>query len=111
LPAEQVFCAGNKVREPIYIWTPAIAPSGMDFYNNNAIAEWKNSLLVAFLKEKKLIQMKLTGNGSAVASVNEYFNDQFGRLRDVAISPDGKVYLCTDNGKNGDMIIEVSKGK
>jgi hypothetical protein len=26
----------------------------------------------------------------------------------VAISPDGKVYLCTDNGNNQDMIIEVT---
>ena len=27
----------------------------------------------------------------------------------MAISPDGKVYLSTDNGSNGDMIIEVTK--
>ena len=54
--------------------------------------------------------MKLSDDGSKVEGVHEYFNDQFGRLRDVAVSPDGIVYICTDNGKNKDMIIEVKKG-
>jgi glucose/arabinose dehydrogenase len=111
LSAEQAFCTDNNVKEPIFAWTPTVAPSGTDFYNNNRIAQWKNSLLVTFLKDQKLRQMKLNASGTAVESVHEYFAGQFGRLRDVAISPDGVVYLCTDNGNNSDMIIEVTKGK
>jgi aldose sugar dehydrogenase len=111
LPAEQTFCAANNVREPIYTWTPTVAPSGTEFYNKNLIPQWKNSLLVTFLKDKKLRQMQLNETGTAIESVHEYFVNQFGRLRDVAISPDGKVYLCTDNGNNADMIIEITKGK
>jgi glucose/arabinose dehydrogenase len=109
LPAEQTFCAANNVKEPIYAWTPTIAPSGMDYYSNNAIAQWKNSLLVTFLKGRRLIQMKLSDDGSTVEGVHEFFNGQFGRLRDVAISPNGTVYIATDNGNNQDMIIEVTK--
>lgn len=111
LPAEQTFCAANNVREPIFTWTPTVAPSGIDFYNRNQIAQWKNSLLVTFLKDKRLRQMQLNETGTEIESVHDYFVNQFGRLRDVAISPDGKVYLCTDNGNNADMIIEVTKGK
>ena len=111
LPAEKSFCADNNVKEPIYAWTPTVAPSGTEFYNSNHISQWKRSLLVTFLKDKKLRQMKLNAAGTAVESVNEYFVGEYGRLRDVAISPDGKVYLCTDNGNNSDMIIEVTKGK
>lgn len=110
LPAEKTFCTANNVREPIYAWTPVIAPSGIAYYNNNKIAQWKNSLLVASLKGQKLVQMKLSDDGSKVEGVHEYFNNQFGRLRDVAVSPDGIVYICTDNGNNKDMIIEVKKG-
>ena len=55
--------------------------------------------------------MQLDETGTEIESVHDYFVNQFGRLRDVAISPDGKVYLCTDNGNNADMIIEVTKGK
>ena len=71
---------------------------------------WKNSLLVAILKDERLIQLKLNDDGSAVDGVHELFVNQFGRLRDIAISPDGKVYLCTDNGDNSDKIIVVAKG-
>jgi glucose/arabinose dehydrogenase len=109
-PQEQSFCAANNVVEPIYAWTPTIAPSGIDYYNNKAIAQWKNSLLVAVLKGKELLQMKLTDDGSAVEEVHEFFKNEFGRLRDVAISPDGKVYICTDNGNHADKIIEIVKG-
>ena len=110
LPEEQTFCAENNVNEPIFAWSPTIAPSGIDFYNNNHIAPWKNSLLVAFLRGRRLIQLKLNDDGSAVEASHEFFVDQFGRLRDIAISPDGKVYICTDNGNNQDKIIVVSKG-
>ena len=109
LPEERTFCNANYVREPIYAWTPVVAPSGMEFYNCNRIPQWKRSLLVTFLKDRKLRQMKLNKTGTAIQSVQEYFVGEFGRLRDVAISPDGKVYLSTDNGNNGDMIIEVTK--
>ena len=108
-PAEESFCAANNVVEPIFAWTPTIAPSGMEYYNKTAISQWKNSLLLAVLKNKMLIQLKLSDDGSIVEGVHEYFVNQFGRLRDVAISPDGKVYLCTDNGNHQDMIIEVTK--
>ena len=109
LPAEQTFCAANNVIEPIYAWSPTIAPSGLDFYNNNYIAQWKNSLLVAILKDQRLIQLKLNDDGSAVDGVHEFFVNKFGRLRDIAIAPDGKVYICTDNGDNADKIIVVTK--
>jgi glucose/arabinose dehydrogenase len=110
MPAELSFCAANNVREPIYTWTPTVAPSGMEFYDKDQISQWKRSLLVTFLKDRRLRQMKLDKSGTVIEGVHEFFVNEFGRLRDVAISPDGKVYISTDNGKNADMIIEVSKG-
>lgn len=110
-PDEQTFCTSNNVKEPIYIWTPTVAPSGMDFYDKSLIPQWRRSLLVTFLKDRRLRQMKLSEDGTAIESVHEFFVNEFGRLRDVAISPDGKVYLCTDNGNNADKIIEITKGK
>jgi aldose sugar dehydrogenase len=111
MPEEQAFCADNDVKEPIYTWTPTVAPSGIDFYDNTLIPQWDRSLLVAFLKDKKLRQMKLNASGTAITGVNEYFINQYGRLRDIAVSPGGKVYISTDNGDNSDVIIEITKGK
>jgi len=55
-----------------------------------------------------LYQLKLDDTFSNITTVNEYFTNAYGRMRDICISPAGKVYICTSNGSN-DRIIEVSK--
>jgi len=44
-----------------------------------------------------------------VTATQTFFQDEWGRLRDLCISPDGKVYICTSNGNNKDVIVEISK--
>ncbi len=95
--AEITFCTANNVKEPIWSWSPSIAPAGMDLYQNAAIPEWNNSLLVAVLKDKKLIQLKLNTDGSGITQQNTYLTNTYGRLRDVLVIPDGRVFLCTSN--------------
>jgi len=105
---EPSFCSANNVAEPIYAWSPTIAPSGIDYYNNPAIPQWQNSLLVAVLKDSELLQMKLNDAGDKIEAVKILYKNTYGRLRDVCISPDGKVYMITSNGTD-DKIIVVSK--
>jgi aldose sugar dehydrogenase len=106
---EQTFCNANNVINPLTSWTPTIAVSGMEYYNNPFFPQWMNSLLVCTLKGSKLVQLKLSlGSAPAVVSSMDYFTNTYGRLRDVCIAPNGKVYICTSNGDN-DKIIEVSK--
>src|SRR3546814_6813236 len=38
-PAEKIFCAANKVKEPLIAWTPTIAPAGLAYYNSTAIPQ------------------------------------------------------------------------
>ena len=103
---EQTFCAANNVVQPIKTWTPTTAPSGLEYYNSNQIPQWKGSLLLTALKDSRLYQLKLNAGNDAVESTTEFLNNKYGRLRDLCISPDGKVYVCTSNGNN-DMIIEI----
>jgi aldose sugar dehydrogenase len=105
---EQTFCSANNVKEPIKAWTPTVAVSGLDYYNNDLIPQWKNSLLLATLKDATLHQLKLDAAGTAVIETNEYYDGKYGRLRDICIAPDGKVYICTGNGSN-DKIVVLSK--
>lgn len=105
---EQDFCSANNVVEPIQAWTPTIATCGLDYYNNDLIPQWKNSLLLVTLKNSRLYQMKLDDTFSKITSTNEYFTNKYGRMRDLCISPQGKVYICTSNGSN-DKLIEISK--
>jgi glucose/arabinose dehydrogenase len=106
--AELSFCNAHNVKEPLKAWTPTIAPSGMDYYSNSGpISQWRNSLLLCTLKGSRLMQLKLNSDGSAITDTKEFLTDTYGRLRDVCVSPQGKVYVCTDNGTN-DKIIEIS---
>lgn len=105
--SEQSFCNANNVKEPLRAWTPTAALCGMDYYNADLIPQWKNSLLVVALKNSRLYQLKLNEEQTGIAETAEYFTDTYGRLRDLCIAPDGKVYISTSNGSN-DKIIEVS---
>jgi glucose/arabinose dehydrogenase len=107
--AEQNFCQTNNVAEPIKAWTPTTAACGLDYYNNNLIPQWKNSLLMVALKDSRLYQMKLSSSFNSIMETNEYFSFKYGRMRDICISPDGKVYICTSNGGNNDRLIVVDK--
>lgn len=113
-PAEITFCNTQNVAEPIWTWSPSIAPAGIDFYRNPAIPEWNNSLLVAVLKGKRLIQLKLNEDGTQITQQNIYLPNTYGRLRDVLSIPDGRLFLCTSNkdyagtpGAGDDKIIEL----
>ena len=96
-PTESQFCADSNVMEPIAAWTPTLAVAGTDFYHHAAIPEWQNSLLVTSLKASSLTALKLSADGRSVITEEIFFEDWFGRLRDICISPDGRVFLAVSN--------------
>ncbi|MCU0380272.1 MAG: PQQ-dependent sugar dehydrogenase [Chitinophagaceae bacterium] len=109
-PDEITFCNQNNVKEPL--WSTGnltIAVSGLDYYNANMIPQWKNSLLLATLKDATLYQFQLSSNGQSIVSGKQYFRGNWGRLRDICVSPAGRVYICTSNGGNNDRLIEIQK--
>ena len=105
--SEQSFCDANDVTEPLINWTPTIAVCGIDYYDSDSIPQWKNSLLMCTLKGSTLYQLKLGGNQQSVDSVAKFLEGEYGRLRDVCVAPDGRVFVCTSNGGNEDVIVEV----
>ncbi len=106
---EMNFCTANNVKEPIWSsGNSTIAVCGLDHYGGNRIPEWKDCLLMLTLKDASLRALKLSVDGKRIAGEHTYFKNRFGRLRDICISPAGKVYICTSNGSNGDVLLEVS---
>tara|TARA_Y100000385_G_C13106824_1_gene648514 strand:+ start:1760 stop:3034 length:1275 start_codon:yes stop_codon:yes gene_type:complete len=95
-PTEMNFCVDNNIVEPLINWTPTIAPSDIIWYNHPAIPEFQNTLLMTVLKDKMLVRFQFTDNGQTVASETEFFNYEWGRLRDICISDDGRIYLATN---------------
>ncbi|MFT5512904.1 MAG: glucose/arabinose dehydrogenase [Bacteroidia bacterium] len=94
-PPENVFCSDSNVVEPLVAWTPTIAPSDIIWYDNWAIPEFRNKLLMTVLKDKSLIVFEFNEAGDSVISEKKYFKNEFQRLRDICVSPNGKIYLAT----------------
>jgi glucose/arabinose dehydrogenase len=84
--------AGNG----IWNYTPTIAPAGCVYYDAELIPQWRGSLLFVTLKDSSLRRLTLAEDGS-VTGEEVLYRGAFGRLRDVAVGPDGAVYLATSN--------------
>jgi hypothetical protein len=93
---ELTFCAANNVREPLTIWTPTIAPAGLVYYDSPAIPGWRGSLLLAVLKNSRMVQLPLNATGTAIGTQTDFIAT-YGRLRSICVSPQGKVYVGTSN--------------
>jgi len=98
-PAEMTFCSNNDIQEPVMTWTPTIAPADMAYYSNPAFPEFDGSILMAVLKEKKVIALKLNNTGDAVLGDEDYLTNSIGRIRDVAVGASQEIYFAT-NGPN-----------
>jgi glucose/arabinose dehydrogenase len=87
--------------DPIYQWTPVIAPSGMIFHSGEGFGEWKGNLFVGGLASTALVRLEL--DGEKVTHEERLLEDLGLRIRDVAEGPDGAIYVATDED-NGEII-------
>jgi glucose/arabinose dehydrogenase len=87
--------------DPVHVWVPSIAPSGMVFYTGERFARWRGDLFVGALAGQTLV--RLTLDGDVVVGEERLLTGAFGRLRDVRQGPDGLLYLLTDSS-NGQLI-------
>jgi glucose/arabinose dehydrogenase len=88
----------DDLAKPVIYWTPVIAPGGMTFYKGAMFPQWNGSLLITGLGAKSLLRVTVDANGGAAPA--DRWNVGF-RVRDVAVGPDGAVWLIEDEGANG----------
>ncbi|MCD8493197.1 MAG: PQQ-dependent sugar dehydrogenase, partial [Geovibrio sp.] len=84
--------------EPVYYWTPSLAPSGLMFYSGSGFPAWQGNVFMGTLAGKSLVRLVLSGG--KVVSEERLLQGLGERLRDVRQSPDGWIYILTDD-KNG----------
>ncbi len=82
------------MEDPVAVWSPVIAPGGMAFYDGAAFPAWRGNLLVAGLRSRALVRLEL--DGEAVRAEERLLEPEGRRMRDVAVGPDGFVYVLTD---------------
>jgi len=99
------------VEQPIVLWIPSIAPTGMTFYTGDAFPSWKGNLFVGSARRGEIPR---TGGLERIV-----FNDKLEelrresllaelhqRIRDVRQGPDGRLYVITDEDNGALLRIE-----
>ncbi|HYW10606.1 MAG TPA: PQQ-dependent sugar dehydrogenase [Longimicrobium sp.] len=92
---------GAEYVRPLVEWTPAIAPGAIAFYTGDAFP-WRGHALVASLRGERLMRIVLRqtpGNppGWRAVAAEPLFSGTLGRIRAVAMGPDGHLYVTTSN--------------
>jgi aldose sugar dehydrogenase len=83
------------MEQPVYYWTPSIAPSGAAFYTGTLVPEWSGNLFVGALAGQHLSRLVL--DGERVVAEEKLLTDLGERIRDVRTGRDGALYVLTDS--------------
>lgn len=93
---------GEGVEEPLVVWLPSIAPTGLAFYDGDRFAAWKGHLFVGSARRG---QVPGTGGLERVVfnvEMEELRRETLltplhRRIRDVRQGPDGLLYVLSDD--------------
>ena len=96
----------KRFTKPLYTWVPSIAVSSVQIYQGKEFKEWNNQILMTSLKDQSLRKLEFIDDNE-VGNEQVIFKDQIGRLRDIKIDQDGKIYLLS----NGDDALWVMTKK
>jgi glucose/arabinose dehydrogenase len=95
------------VEDPVWHWTPSIAPSGLTFYTGDLFPAWKGNLFNGALKFQLLSRLEI--KDGKVVKEERLLQGLNERIRDVRQGPDGALYLLTDNSAG--RILRVAPAK
>ncbi len=79
--------------DPVSVWTPSIAASGLAVYRGTAFRGWDGSLLAGGLMSEDVRRIRLDASGRHAGETRIRIG---ARVRDVRVGPDGLVYVLTD---------------
>jgi glucose/arabinose dehydrogenase len=104
------------MEEPVVIWIPSIAVSGLTFYTGDVFTGWKRNVFVGGLRQ---------GETPRTGQINRIeFNEKWEeirrepllrelqqRIRDVRQGPDGYLYVLTEEDNAALLRIEPAPAK
>jgi glucose/arabinose dehydrogenase len=92
------------IAQPLLIWVPCIAPSGLAFYTGEQFAKWKGNIFVGALKGQFLERIVINDIGPIRRE--RLLENLQQRIRDVRQGPDGDLYVLTDEDQGELLRIE-----
>jgi aldose sugar dehydrogenase len=89
----------GEYRQPIAVWNPGIAPSGLAVYEGSEFPEWRGNLFIGALRGQHLRRVSVAKSGGTWHVVDQHplFDQQLGRVRAVVFAPDGHLYFSVTN--------------
>lgn len=78
---------------PLVEYSPSIGPSEIVFYNADAFPGMKGNLLLACLRGEGIIRFQV--DKDKVVEQEVLLKQQYGRIRALAVGPDGYIYFST----------------
>jgi glucose/arabinose dehydrogenase len=85
----------NGMEQPMQVWVPSIGISGLMVYTGDKFPQWRGNIFVGGMVGEQLVRLAQPTPGARVTP--EILVPQMGRIRDVKQSPDGFIYLVTDD--------------
>ena len=79
--------------DPLVVWSPSPAPSGLALYTGKAFPQWRGSLFSGSLAGMDVRRVELDKDGKVLRQDKL---DIGKRVRDVRQGPDGHLYVLTD---------------
>jgi len=96
--------AKEGMEQPLYHWSPdSIAPSGMTFYQGDRFPNWRGDLFLGALAARALVRLEVEG-GQDITGEERFLEQENMRIRDVAVGPDGYLWIITDHAPDGQLI-------
>ena len=86
--------------DPLQVWTPAIAPSGLMVYRGDRIPQWQGNLFAGALVSRDIRRIEVDAAGRVLGEEAIAIGQ---RVRDVRQGPDGLIYILTD-APNGQLL-------
>lgn len=85
----------DGMEQPLLMWSPSPALTGLTFYTGEAFPEWKNSAFVGALIGEQVQRIVFNQRGLPIRR-DPLIWELSQRIRDVQQGPDGLLYMLTD---------------
>ncbi|XOV81486.1 MAG: PQQ-dependent sugar dehydrogenase [bacterium] len=99
------FTQYKGMQQPIKVWTPSIAPSGLMIYEGDMFPQWQGDLFVGALVDAEVRHLQM--DNLKVIEESAVFSEIDARIRDIRQAPDGSIYVLTDG--EGGRVIRIAK--
>lgn len=83
---------------PLLEFTPAVAPASGIFYRGDRLKQFQGNFFFGALRGQHLHRVILDEKDPRRVRAHErWFENEYGRIREVAVGPDGALYFTTSN--------------